>query len=290
MAERGAGARIRKSYIAGRYGQIHLRRVGEDSGVPPLICLHATAYSSRSFEPLMRALAPMREVIALDLPGYGESDPPPAPLSIAGYAAALGAAIAQLAGARPVALFGYHTGAAIAAEIALQGAAPIEHLTMLGVPHFAVLDFAAWKARLASPHALTGDLDQFAERWRFLVSERPAGLSLRRGFANFVDELKAWPHGAWAHQALFDYDLADHLARLTCPVTILNPQGHLAEPSRAAAALIKGARLIELPELSGAVLDGAAEAIAALIPSAAEFSHRGNIAGTPPVDRPIRAG
>ena len=44
------------------------------------MCLHATAYSSRSFEPLMRALGSSRHVLAIDLPGYGDSDPPTVPL------------------------------------------------------------------------------------------------------------------------------------------------------------------------------------------------------------------
>ena len=49
------------------------------------------------------------------------------------------------------------------------------------------------------------------------------------------------------------------------PVTILNPPGHLAEPSRIAAALIPDAEVIELPDLAGAVLDRHAATIAGLV-------------------------
>ena len=249
---------IRRRYVDGRYGQVHLRE-NENKGVGgvPLVCLHATAYSSRSFGALMARLDGSRYVIAVDTPGYGESDAPPGIVSIADYAAA----IAEVLPDR-IDMFGYHTGVSIAAEIAIRQPARVSRLTFMGIPYFQALDFEAWRTRLAARHALGETLDQFDERWRFLVADRPAGLSLRRGFENFVDELKAWPNGWWAHEALFDDDLPMRLAHVTHPVTVLNPAGHLAGPSRTAAALMRDANVVELPELAGAVLDVHADAIA----------------------------
>ena len=265
---------IRKRYVDGPFGQVHLRESGAGSGTVPLVCLHATAYSSRSFAALMREFGDARHVIAVDLPGYGESSAPPAPLDIAGYARAVAEAVAEAVGNRPIDLLGYHTGVYVAAELALIYPERVRQMTWLGVPYFHALDFAAWRAKLAAPHTLTGSLDQFAERWDWLVTQRPEGLPLARGFQNFVDELKAWPNGSWAHAALFAYDAPALLPLITAPVTVLNPVGHLAEPSRVAAGLLQNAALIELPHLTGAVLDTAAAAIAALIPSAAGSDHR----------------
>ncbi|WP_425229967.1 alpha/beta fold hydrolase [Sphingomonas sp.] len=250
---------IRKGYAEGGVGQVHLR---ENAAVPgtSLVCLHATAYSSRTFEPLLRALDGRVRAIAPDTPGYGESDAPPAPLDIAGYAGALLPALPTRFD-----LFGYHTGASIAVELAIAHPHRVGRLILMGVPHFAALDFAAWRKKLAAPHRLAETLDQFAERWRFLVTERPAGLSLRGGFENFVDELKAWPDGWRAHEALFAHDLAGRLPLVRQRATVLNVPGHLAEPSRLAAALIPDAEVVELPQLTGAVLDAHAPAIAALI-------------------------
>ncbi len=281
---------ITKRYVVTSGGQVHLRESGVGSSGIPLICLHATAYSSRSFEALMRALGGSRHVLAIDLPGYGESDAPAGPLDIPGYAKVVAQAILAAVGAGPVDLLGYHTGVVVAAEIAISRLIDVAAMTFIGVPYFQVLDFAAWKALLTRPHDLSGGLEQFIERWEYLVANRPEGLSLRRGFENFVDELKAWPNGVRAHEALFAYDLAGRFALIDCPVTVLNPQGHLAEPSRAAADLIAAAELIELSHLSGAVLDTAAAEIAALIPSAAGSSHRQNTAEIPVADRTIRAG
>ena len=226
----------------------------------PLVCLHATAYSSRTFEALLEALDGKRHAIAIDTPGYGESDEIPGDPTIGDYAARIAEALPERFD-----LFGYHTGVAIAVEIALRCPDRVGTLTLMGVPHFRALDFAAWRSKLARRHALGPDLEQFQERWQFLVTHRPAGLSLVRGFQNFVDELKAWPDGWRSHAALFDWNLEVRLARLDRPVTILNPPGHLAEPSRQAAALIDQVVLMELPEATGAVLDAHAERLAGLL-------------------------
>lgn len=241
---------IRRRYLEGRDGQLHLRENTPVAGPPPLICLHATAYSSRSFSALLATLDGRRHAIAVDTPGYGESDAPPTPLSIADYAER----IAEVLPAR-FDLFGYHTGVSIAAEIAIRHPERVGELVLMGIPHFRALDFETWRGKLAARHRLGGDLAQFAERWDFLVTNRPDGLSLQRGFENFVDELKAWPDGWRAHDALFAHDLEARLPLVRHPVIVLNPDGHLAEPSRIAARLMPQARVIELPELSGAVLD-----------------------------------
>ena len=256
---------IRKRYVDGPFGQIHVRESGWDAEGVPLVCLHATAYSSRSFEPLIRAFGDTRHVIAIDLPGYGESDAPQAKPDMAGYAGAIADAI----GDRPVDLFGYHTGVYVAAELALLYPARVRCMTFMGVPYFQAMDFEHWRARLATPHMLGDTLDQFDERWDYLVANRPAGVSLARGFGNFVDELKAWPNGFWAHEAMFAWNSDARLPKIDCPVTILNPDGHLADASRIAAGLIPCARVVELPRLSGAVLENNAGEIAALIPSEA---------------------
>ncbi|MDH7973266.1 alpha/beta fold hydrolase [Sphingomonas sp. AR_OL41] len=258
---------IRKSYADGRFGQVHFRQNGEAGGALPLICLHATAYSSRSYIPLLEALEGKRHAIAPDTPGYGESDPPPAQVAIEDYAEAL----AEILPAR-FDLFGYHSGVSMAVEIAIRHPQRVRRLALMGVPYFQALDFAAWRDRLTERHALGETLTQFAERWDYLVVGRPAGLSLRRGFENFVDELKAWPQGWWAHEALFAHDLAARLPLVTQQVTVINPPGHLAEPSRCAAALIPDARIIDLPELDGAALERHAEPIATLLLDPAPFS------------------
>lgn len=252
---------VRRHFVDGPFGQVHARLTPPVEGATPLVCLHATAYSSQSFLPLMAALAPSRQVIAIDAPGYGESARPAAPPTMADYAAAVLAAAAELAPDR-MAVLGYHTGCYIASEMALLAPERIMAMAMIGIPYFQAIDLAYWQARLSHRHSLGPDLDQFRERWDYFVTQRHPDVSDARGFANFVDELKAWPHGWWAHDAMFAYDSDARLPQVEQPVLVLNPQGHLAEPSRVAGAMMPGATVIELPDLSGPILEIAPSRIA----------------------------
>lgn len=249
--------KVRRAFVDGPYGQIHLRQTEPVLGRAPLICLHATAYSSQNFLPLMKALAADRQVIAIDLPGYGESDRPARPIDIAGYARAVASALPG-----PAILLGYHTGAYVAAELAIARPDLVESLVLIGVPYFQALDLDAWRKRLVVKHRLESDLDQFAERWNYFIARRHPRVTLERGFANFVDELKAWPQGWWAHEAMFAYDSDARLPLVDRPVLILNPDGHLAPASRAAAELLRDCVVIEMPDVDGPVLEIAPERIA----------------------------
>ena len=255
---------VRRGYADGPFGQVHFRATPQVAGPAPLVCLHATAYSSQSFLPLMAALDGRRQVIAIDAPGYGESDAPPPGTDMAGYATAVAAAVDATA-AGPVTLFGYHTGVYVATELAIARPELVERLVLVGVPYFQALDLDAWRTRLAAKHSLGDRLDQFAERWDYLVTRRHPGVSLARGFTNFVDELKAWPDGWRAHESMFDYDSDARLPLVRQPVLVLNPAGHLAPASRAAARLLSASAVIEMPEVEGPVLEIAAKRLASEI-------------------------
>jgi len=252
--------KVRRRFADCRYGQLLIREVNPGNGIP-LLCLHATAYSSRSFLPLMKAYGDRRHVLAIDAPGYGESDGPQHPVSIAEYAAA----IAESLPYNVFDIFGYHTGVVLGVELAIRKPTAVKSVTFMGVPYFAPLGFQAWKARLAKAHHLSDDLEQFQERWQWLVTDRPKGMSLERAFDNFVDELRAWPQGYWAHRALFEYDCEARFPRLQQPVKVLNPASHLADASRLAAQLFPRAECIELPAMSGGALEVNAAELAELI-------------------------
>ena len=60
-------------------GWVHYAEEGKGS---PLILLHANPGDGKDFEAIIPVLAQQYRVIALDLPGYGESAPPPDPESV----------------------------------------------------------------------------------------------------------------------------------------------------------------------------------------------------------------
>ena len=255
---------MRKGYVDGRWGQVHYRETGAGRQ-PPLICLHATAYSGRTFIPLMPLLGATRRVIAIDTPGYGESDAPPERVTLTRYAQVIAEAVTRLVGDAPVDLFGYHTGTLLAAEIAAAKSIAVARLVLIGIPFFDGEERDAWRAKLVDRRALTERFDQFATRWDYFVTHRTPGLSLARAFDCFVDELKAYPRDWWAHDALFDYPAASRLRDIDQPTLVINPQTALAEASRRAARLMRDASVLEMPELSGAIFDLGTERLASTI-------------------------
>ncbi len=64
----------------------------------PLLLIHGTGGSRAHWKPLVGPLEPHRELLLVDLPGHGESDPPPdgVPHSPIGYAAVLDGVLAKL--------------------------------------------------------------------------------------------------------------------------------------------------------------------------------------------------
>jgi pimeloyl-ACP methyl ester carboxylesterase len=256
-----------RGYTQCRFGQVHY--YWEDRGAtaaPPLFCLHATAYSGRTFLPVMAELAPKRKVVALDTPGYGGSDSPPEGASVAEYSAALREALVALAGpGRQVDLFGYHTGCTFAIELAAAWPGLVRRLVLIGIPFFEGPAHAEWRRRLVHGSTLAESLEQFRERWDYLVTARAPGVNLERAFANFVDELRAYPRESWAHRAIFESDLAPSLARVAAPALVINTDSPLSPASRAAAARMTRARVVEFPDIAGAPLETAVPRIGAEI-------------------------
>lgn len=94
----------------------HIRR---GSG-RPLLLIHGLGSTWRSWEPILDALAAEREVIAVDLPGFGESPEPAGDMSIAAQADALEAFLTEQ-GLDGVDVVGSSMGARLALELARRG-------------------------------------------------------------------------------------------------------------------------------------------------------------------------
>src|SRR5581483_5648723 len=87
-------SRIRRGYFECRYGQLHVHNSipsggGFEEGTP-LLCLHDSPLSGRSFARFLAVAGARRSVFAPDLPGFGDSDPPPGAAGVAEHAAAVG--------------------------------------------------------------------------------------------------------------------------------------------------------------------------------------------------------
>ena len=88
----------------------------------PLVLLHGLGGSWRSWDPVLDALAAEREVVAVDLPGFGGTPPLPHPPTVAALADALEAFLDEQ-DLRSAAVAGSSLGARLALELARRGSA-----------------------------------------------------------------------------------------------------------------------------------------------------------------------
>jgi pimeloyl-ACP methyl ester carboxylesterase len=199
---------IRRAYVDTRFGQVHYRAAG--SG-PPLVLLHQTASSSVMFEPIMARLEHRHRLIAPDTPGFGGSDPLAGPASVARYAEVLAEALQRLEIPR-YDLFGHHSGASIAVQIATDHPQQVARLALSGPPYLT----RAQLERLipaVTPVVLDESGAQFAAAWqRVRNKDRTAPLALAQREA--VLTLGAGEHYPAAYHAVFAHDFAGQLARL----------------------------------------------------------------------------
>lgn len=125
----------------------------------PLVLLHGLGSSRRAWDPVVPALAEHFEVIAIDLPGFGGSEPTPA--QVEPLPAALAAAVAALLdelGATAPHLAGNSLGGWVALELArIRPAASLTLLSPAGLWHGgtplycrASLQASRWLARHAA--------------------------------------------------------------------------------------------------------------------------------------------
>ena len=133
--------KVTRGFVDVSHGQVHYRRAG--AAGPPLVMLHASPGSSRQLEPLMAAFARTRRVWAPDTLGNGDSSPPrEAQPTIETLAAGAIEALDGL-GLEQVDLYGSHTGASIAATIALLQPQRVRRLVLDGVGLYAPEEQAA---------------------------------------------------------------------------------------------------------------------------------------------------
>lgn len=123
----------RRHALALAHGWLHLRHAGHG---PPLVLLHPSPLSSVVMQGWIDACAPYASVYAFDTPGYGASDPLPAPPArLDDYVQVVLAACDRLGLGRFV-LFGAATGAQIALRLALTAPARVAALFLDAACHF----------------------------------------------------------------------------------------------------------------------------------------------------------
>lgn len=256
---------LRRAYVDGPYGQLHLRIAGQGA---PLILLHQSPLSGDQFSAVLPLLADAGFcAIALDTPGFGQSDRPALPVGIAGYADAIPAVLAAMGWSKAHVL-GHHTGASIAASLAARRPELIDRLILNGVAllsdedraHFAQFRFAPLEPQADGSHLLAA--------WNQRLAASPGWTNVE-AMHRYVTALLANPeHYFWGFEAAFAHDMAADLKAITAPTLIFSNTGedlyaasqraHALRPDFAFAALAGGTHDIidEQPQAWTAAVTG----------------------------------
>ena len=177
---------------------------------PPVLLIHGVGLRAEVWGPQFDALSATHMVLAVDMPGHGESDPLPSGAALPDFVAWAARVIDALA-LGPIAVAGHSMGALIAGGLAATRPDLVARVAMLCPVHrrsaaasAAVLaratDLARWfTAEEAVPRALCADM---------LRTVSPAGYAT-----------------AYAAFAAGDATYADRLPGIRCPALVLTAEG-----------------------------------------------------------------
>jgi pimeloyl-ACP methyl ester carboxylesterase len=208
--------RVWRAYTKISTGQVHYRFAGT-AGKPVLVLLHQTPSTSAMYEALMLAMANDYRLFAPDLPGMGQSDPLPEPMTIGALAGAITEFLDELCIDR-CSLFGHHTGASIAAEVASNAPARVGAVALCGPP---LLDDALRERlpALAAPISPTDSGAHFAEMWG-RIHDKDRAAPLRIVERETLNGIALGETYADAYQAVIEHDMDSALAALACPALV----------------------------------------------------------------------
>lgn len=251
------GPRIDRAFVRIREGQVHYRTAGAGSA-RPLWMIHASPASSTSLVPLARELARSRPVYAPDTPGNGDSEPLGLVQPEAADYADAAVRTMDVLGLDRVDLYGSHTGAHIATEIAIARPDRVGALVLDGISFFTdeerreILERYAPEVRVDSTGSQLWWAWHFVrdQGWFFPYFRADAGHNRGQGLpspqtlhAITVEVLKAIGTYHLAYRAAFRHDARARLPLVRVPtLSIADATDPLRSGATEAARLVPGAR------------------------------------------------
>ncbi|HEY0940234.1 MAG TPA: alpha/beta fold hydrolase [Steroidobacter sp.] len=262
--------RIWADYLQVNGVSIYCRRSTEGEG-RPIVMVHPSVESSLSMDRYMQPLIGRRPLLAVDLPGNGESDSGGTEISVETQARMLGQAI-RAAGYDEVELFGHQGGGYVAVELACQEPGLVKHVA---APTMAILDDAR-RQEYIELYAPAIELEEYGahliKAWNMLRDQelfepwyKRTREHIRRDsepdiapeviHRRVMDLFKCIDIYQAVHLAHFTYPVLEKLKQVRCPVLI----GSQAADALKGAAPIGGSVTIrptsDVTELSRSMMD-----------------------------------
>ena len=210
------GPTVKRAFLDGEDGQLLYRTAGSGEA---LLLLHMSPRSSDEFLELMSLLATERQVIAMDMMGFGDSDTPTRPYVMADYAADAIALLDSL-NIQTASILGHTFGAFVVGEIAAAYPQRVKNLILCNILGLDTNTTAKVNKKYATGFLLKEDGSHLMERWtaRLKYIDSP---ELNHRWV--LDDLKAFGRTAYAARAATEYwpTAAERFQRITCPTLLL---------------------------------------------------------------------
>ena len=252
---------IRRRFVDVAHGQMHLRSAG--TGGTPLVMLHTNPTSSVDLVAMIERFAADRAVFAPDTPGLGDSAPLPHPMpEIADYAEAIAGTVDAL-GVDRFHVYGCHTGANLALELALRWPERVKCVIFDGIAMYSPAMRDDLLAHYAPPVPANLDGSHLMWAWHFMRDQhlfwpwfrRTADARRANGLpdaqvlhAQVLEVIKNLETIRLAYRASFVYAKAERLAQLAVPTLIASSVVDLFHPEIGeVAALVPHAGRVDLP-------------------------------------------
>lgn len=203
------------------------------SGEPRVLALHGWGRDRRDFHRVLDGL----DAVSLDLPGFGASPPPAAPMGAAGYARIAAAAAAEFP--RPPVVVGHSFGGRVATVLAAAHPGVAAGLVLTGAPLLSRSPADGPRPRMSPAYRMA----RWARRLGLISEERLEAERNRRGSADYRAA-----SGVMREVLVMavNESYEEELSRLSCPVRLLWGADDGQVPvavARRAAELLGGAPL-----------------------------------------------
>lgn len=258
-------ALLSRAYLDVTMGQLHLRVAQpEESGRRPLLCFHLSPISGVVYDTWLGEMGQDRLVLAPDTPGYGMSDPPLKPPTIADFAETMNEVL-DLLQIPQVDVMGYHTGSKICVELARQQPDRVKHLVLISAPVYTDEELEQQKAAMGHAVEPKEDGSHLIGMWEGMWTWKGPEQTPADIMKKFPDIVRGGEHRHWGHQAAFAYRYEDALPEVEQPILVLNTNDDLIVPTRRVEPLLRNGVILEFPDWGHGFLDYHTEKAATIV-------------------------
>ena len=210
---------------------------------PPVVFVHGLGGNWQNFLENLPRTARDRRVLAMDLPGFGNSELPPEPITISGYGRFVDAFCERL-DLGPVAIVGSSMGGFIGAEVAIAFPERTDRLALVGAAGISITNLRRRPTLTAARFStLLGVGEISAAHARDVVKRsrlRYLALSAVVRHPNLIQPELAFelvsgagkPGYVSALEALMTYDFRDRLPEIGCPTLVVWGSDDMMVPVR----------------------------------------------------------